>query len=196
MKHRPTRIGLFFGSFNPIHIGHLIIANYLAEAGEMDQVWFVVSPHNPLKSRNTLAKDQERLHMVRLAVDDNPRLQASNIEFGLPKPSYTIDTLAYLKDKYPEHQFYLIMGSDNLATIDKWKNYDILLRDYPILVYQRPGSIITRLPENAAITIVEAPLLDISATFIREGLKKGLSMRYLLPEPVYEYLTGSNLYKS
>ena len=192
----PKRIGLFFGSFNPIHTGHLIIAEYMATRTDLEQVWFVVSPHNPLKLRSTLANDFDRLHMVQLAIDDNPRLKASNIEFSLPKPSYTIDTMVYLHEKYPQHQFSLIMGSDNLGSIDKWKNYELLLERYKIHVYKREGVPIdqTSVP-TADIVIYDVPMLDISSTYIRKSIAEGLSIRYMVPENVYQFLDGSRLYR-
>ena len=193
---QPKRIGLFFGSFNPIHTGHLIIAEYMASRTDLEQVWFVVSPHNPLKLRSTLANDFDRLHMVQLAIDDNPRLKASNIEFSLPKPSYTIDTMVYLHEKYPQHQFSLIMGSDNLGSISKWKNYELLLERYKIHVYKREGVPIdqTSVP-NADIVIYDVPMLDISSTYIRKSIAEGLSIRYMVPENVYQFLDGSRLYR-
>lgn len=191
----PKNIGLFFGSFNPVHTGHLIIAEYMADRTELQQVWFVVSPHNPLKARETLANDFDRLHMVQLAIDDNPKLKASNIEFSLPKPSYTIDTMAYLHEKYPDHQFQLIMGSDNLQSIHKWKNYEILLERYTIHIYQRTGSEKITPPAGAKVIIHEVPLLDISSTFIRKSIADGKSVRYMVPDPVFEYLDGSRLYR-
>ncbi|MBK7344987.1 MAG: nicotinate-nucleotide adenylyltransferase [Saprospiraceae bacterium] len=190
-----SRIGLFFGSFNPIHTGHLIIAQHMLEHADVDRIWFVVSPQNPLKPRKTLARDADRLHMVRLAIDDNPGFQASNIEFSLPKPSYTVDTLAYLRDQYPEHAFSLIMGGDNLASLAKWKNHEILLRDNRILVYRRPGSGETPFDDHPSVRFFEAPQLDISATFIREQIKEGKSIRYLVPDAVFEFLDGGSLYK-
>jgi nicotinate-nucleotide adenylyltransferase len=190
------QIGLFFGSFNPIHTGHLIIAEFMATRTDLDQVWFVVSPHNPLKNRNTLAKDQARLHMVRLAIEDNSKLKASNIEFSLPKPSYTIDTMIYLHEKYPQHQFSLIMGSDNLASIDKWKNFEVLLQRYPIHIYNRKGYPVRQvLVKKADLRSYDLPLLDISSTFIRQSLQEGKSVRYMVPENVFEYLEGSTLYR-
>ncbi len=195
MSISPQRIGLFFGSFNPIHSGHLIIAQHMLEYADVDKIWFVVSPHNPLKPRKTLARDADRLHMVRLAIDDNPGFHASNIEFSLPKPSYTVDTLAYLKDQYPDHAFSLIMGGDNLASLAKWKNYEILLRDYSILVYRRPGSGDTPFDDHPSVRFFEAPQLDISATFIREQISNGKSIRYLVPDPVHDYLDGGSLYR-
>ena len=191
----PRHIGLFFGSFNPIHIGHLIIAEYMADRTDLKQVWFVVSPHNPLKSQASLAKDYDRLHMVHLAVEDNPKLRASNIEFSLPKPSYTIDTMAYLHEKYPDDQFSLIMGSDNLENIHKWKNYEVLLERYPINIYQRPGSEKLEPPHGAKVFMHEVPLLYISSTHIRKLIRDGHSIRYLVPESVYQFLDGSHLYR-
>ena len=193
---QPKRIGLFFGSFNPIHHGHLIIAEYMATRTDLEQVWFVVSPHNPLKTRSTLANDYDRLHMVQLSIDDNPKLKASNIEFSLPKPSYTIDTMVYLHEKYPQHQFSLIMGSDNLESLHKWKNYELLLERYTIHVYQRPGSIkeIT-LPPESNIKVYDVPMLDISSTYIRQSIASGLSIRYMVPESVFQYLEGSRHYR-
>ena len=193
---QPKRIGLFFGSFNPIHTGHLIIAEYMASRTDLEQVWSVVSPHNPLKLRSTLANDFDRLHMVQMAIDDNPRLKASNIEFSLPKPSYTIDTMVYLHEKYPQHQFSLIMGSDNLGSISKWKNYELLLERYIIHVYKREGIPIDQsLIPAADIRIYDVPMLDISSTYIRQSIADGLSIRYMVPESIYQFLDGSRLYR-
>ena len=189
------KIGLFFGSFNPIHIGHLIIANHMAENTELDQVWLVVSPHNPHKNKSTLAPDYDRLHLVQIAIEDNPKLRASNIEFSLPKPSYTIDTLTFLREKSPQHQFALIMGGDNLSSFHKWKNYELILRDYEIFVYQRPEYKLGDLATHPKVNLVDAPLLSISASFIRASIKSGKSIRYLVAEPVYEYLENSHLYR-
>ncbi|HUR31591.1 MAG TPA: nicotinate (nicotinamide) nucleotide adenylyltransferase [Saprospiraceae bacterium] len=189
------RIGLFFGSFNPVHTGHLIIAEFMADMTDLQQVWFVVSPHNPLKAQSTLANDFDRLHMVQMAIDDNPKLKPSNIEFSLPKPSYTIDTMAYLHEKYPEHQFSLIMGSDNLESIHKWKNYELLLERYPIHVYKRSGSTDISIPGKADVITHDVPLLNISSTYIRQQIKNGHSVRYMVPDSVYEFLQGSRLYR-
>ncbi len=192
----PKRVGLFFGSFNPIHTGHLIIAEYMADLPDIDQVWLVVSPHNPLKNRSTLANDFDRLHMVQLAIDDNPKLRASNIEFSLPKPSYTIDTMAYLHEKYPEHHFSLIMGSDNLQSINKWKNFNLLLERYTIHIYNRTGSENVKTAENASdIRFHDVPLLGITSTLIRQRIADGCSVRYMVPESVYQFLDGSKLYR-
>ncbi len=189
------KVGLFFGSFNPVHTGHMIIANFMAYHTDLQQVWLVVSPQNPLKPASSLANDYDRLHMVQLAIGENTKLRACNIEFSLPKPSYTIDTLLYLHEKHPEHEFVLIMGGDNLATLHKWKNYGKILDQYTIYVYKRPTYDLGPIALHDKIKIVEAPLLDLSATFIRENIKKGLSVQYLVPEPVYEYLRGSSMYK-
>ena len=189
------RIGLFFGSFNPIHIGHLIIANYMATQTDLHRVWLVVSPQNPFKPKKTLARDHDRLHLVRLGIGDNPRLEASNVEFSLPKPSYTVDTLAVLREKHPEHTFALIMGGDNLATFHAWKNYEQILAQHDIYVYQRPGSDLGPLVTHERVRICQAPMLDISATYIRDCIRAGKSVRYLVPEAVWEYLDGSRLYR-
>ena len=156
------KIGLFFGSFNPVHVGHMIIANFMAHHTNLDQVWIVVSPHNPLKKKSSLANDYERLHMVNLAIDDNMVLKSSNIEFKLPKPSYTIDTLTHLKEKYPQHEFVLIMGGDNLATLHKWKNYEMLLNNHKIFVYQRPDYELGEIASHENVQLFEAPLMQIS----------------------------------
>jgi nicotinate-nucleotide adenylyltransferase len=193
---KTKNIGLFFGSFNPVHVGHMIIANYIAQAGHVDEVWMIVSPHNPLKDKTSLANDHERLHMVNLAIGDNTKIKASNIEFSLPKPSYTIDTLSYLKDKYPHNTFTIIMGGDNLATFHKWKNYEVILQNHNILVYSRPSYDLGNLKDHAKVTIVEAPLLELSASYIRECIQMGKSIQYLVPDAIYKYLDGSNLYRS
>lgn len=177
------KIGLFFGSFNPIHIGHLIIANYVVENTDVDQVWLVVSPQNPLKKSHALLNEYDRLHLINLAIEDNEKLKSSDIEFKLPKPSYTIDTLMYMTEKYPAHQFKVIMGSDSYQNIYRWKNANILLQDYSFIVYQRPAfEVKEKLPHN--IQLLQAPLLDISATFIRETIRKKHSVRYMLPDTV------------
>lgn len=189
------KIGLFFGSFNPIHIGHLVIANFMATQTDLDRVWLVVSPQNPLKPKKTLARDHDRLHLVRLAVENNPKLRASDVEFGLPKPSYTIDTLAYLSEKHPEHRFVLIMGGDNIATLDQWKNYEQILAGYEIYVYRRPAYELGALAQHPHVKVFETPPLDISATYIRDCLKAGKSVRYLVPDAVWEYLENGKMYR-
>lgn len=188
------KIGLFFGSFNPVHVGHLIIANYMATQTDLDKVWLVVSPQNPLKPKKTLARDYDRLHLVQLGIGDNGLLEASNVEFNLPKPSYTVDTLAFLKEKHPEKEFALIMGGDNIATLHLWKNYETILANYDIYVYKRPGIDLGELAMHPRVRTCEAPMLDISATYIRECIRTGKSVRYLVPDAVYEYLQGSTMY--
>ncbi len=188
------KTGLFFGSFNPVHVGHMIIANFMATQTDLDEVWLVVSPQNPLKKKQHLARDYDRLHLVRLAIGDNPLLRASDIEFGLPKPSYTIDTLAYLGEKFPSRVFALIMGGDNLASLPKWKNHDILLRDYEIYVYNRPGYD-NPFSEEAQVRFFEAPLMNLSATYIRRCLREKKSVRYLVPDAVFAYLEQTPLYR-
>ncbi|HND88695.1 MAG TPA: nicotinate (nicotinamide) nucleotide adenylyltransferase [Saprospiraceae bacterium] len=189
------KIGLFFGSFNPIHIGHLIIANHMATHTDLDRVWLVVSPHNPHKPKKSLARDHDRLHLVRLGIGDNPRIEASNVEFSLPKPSYTVDTLSVLRERYPDHRFALIMGGDNLATFMTWKNPEQILAQHDLYVYQRPGSDLGPLAQHERVRVAQAPLLDISATYIRDCIQAGKSVRYLVPDPVWEYLEGSRMYR-
>jgi nicotinate-nucleotide adenylyltransferase len=197
-------IGLYFGTFNPIHVGHLIIANHMAQNADLDQVWFVVTPQNPLKPKASLLADYHRLALVRLAVDDNPRIEASNIEFDLPQPSYTVLTLASLSDKYPDYDFTIIMGEDNLNTLHKWKNYEALLEHYSILVYPRVESdenlsvnTESRSPllDRDNVTMIDAPLMKLSASFIRRSIKEGKDVRYLLTEKVVKYIDEMNFYK-
>lgn len=192
---KPKKVGLFFGSFNPVHIGHMIIANLIASDKIVDEVWMVVSPHNPLKDKASLANDYDRLHMVNLAIGDNDLIKASNVEFNLPKPSFTVDTLVVLKEKYPLITFSLIMGGDNLGTLPKWKNYEILLQNYQILVYSRPNYDLGQYQNHQNVKLIDAPLLEISSSFIRQCIKDGRSIKYLVTDDVYEYLAGSNLYK-
>ncbi|HMT69958.1 MAG TPA: nicotinate (nicotinamide) nucleotide adenylyltransferase [Saprospiraceae bacterium] len=190
------KTGLFFGSFNPVHIGHMIIANHMIQYTDLKEIWMVVSPHNPLKSKASLAKDSDRLHLVQLAIDDNPHIKASNIEFSLPVPSYTIDTLIHLQEKYPKREFCLIMGGDNVESLPKWKNYELLLQNYDIYVYERPGYNTTLAEDNPRIKIVKnVPMMDISATFIRNAIRDKKSIQYLVPEKVFDYLDGSQMYK-
>ncbi len=188
------KIGLFFGSFNPVHIGHMIIANYIASNTDLEKVWMVVSPHNPLKQKATLARDHDRLHLVHLAIGENKALFASDIEFYLPKPSYTIDTLTYLKEKHPDKEFTLIMGGDSLASIHKWKNYEKIL-EYPIFVYKRTNADLSAIEKRSNIEFVEAPLLDLSSTYIRKCLSEKKSIQYLVPDAVFEYIMQSSLFK-
>ena len=190
------KTGLFFGSFNPIHVGHLIIANFMATKTDLDEVWIVVTPQNPLKERKSLAKYYDRLHMVQLAIEGNSALQASKIEFELPKPSYTIDTLTYLKEKHPNRDFVLIMGSDNIGSLHKWKNYEKILSDHEIYVYRRPNYEHGELGNHKSVTIFEAPLMNISASYIRKCIKEGHSIEYLVSPKVFKYLDSSTMYQS
>jgi len=189
------KVGLFFGSFNPIHVGHLIIAQGALNETDLDRVWFVISPQNPLKDKKTLISEYDRLRMVEYAIGENIDLMASNVEFTLPKPSYTIDTLRHLKTVHPEYSFSLIMGEDNIDTLHKWKDYDILLRDYPIYCHPRMGT------DNASmrahypqVTYFNLSLLDISATRVRQMIQQGKSVRYMVPDQVFEYIQKQGLY--
>ncbi|MBP7398623.1 MAG: nicotinate-nucleotide adenylyltransferase [Chitinophagales bacterium] len=188
-------IGLFFGSFNPIHTGHLIIADYFANNCALDQVWLIVSPQNPLKEKATLLDEKHRLYMCNIAVEDNYKLQASNIEFHLPKPSYTIDTLTHLQEKYPDNKFVLIMGSDNLASIDKWKNYELLLKNFTFYIYTRPEFEIKNIPYSGDIHFFEVPQIFISSSYIRQALKEKKSVRYLVPEVVRTHIEEMHFYE-
>ena len=202
-------IGLYFGTFNPIHIGHLIISNYMADYTDLDQVWLIVSPQNPLKKKRSLLEDYHRLAIVKVAIDDNLKLRASDIEFNMPRPSYTSDTLAYLKEKHPDNNFHLIMGEDNLRTFHKWKNFDYILESHKIYVYPRVLTIqeereveeIGYLPANKlqqhknVIVCDEAPVMRVSASFIRQAIKDGNDVRYLLTDPVHRYIEEMNFYR-
>lgn len=192
------KTGLFFGSFNPIHIGHLILANYILENTDMEELWFVVSPQNPFKNKKSLLNDHNRLDMVQLAVRNYPNMRASNIEFSLPVPSYTVDTLTYLKEKYPDHSFALIMGEDNLNSLHKWKNSEQLVSNHQIIVYPRLFSEAKEdhpLSKHAHISVISAPVIELSATEIRNMIRKGKNVRPMLPPEVFEYLDGSSFYR-
>jgi len=190
-----VRIGLFFGSFNPIHIGHLIIANIIADSDEVDQVWFVVSPLNPFKkSSKSLIHEFDRYDMVEAASMDSYNLKVTDVEFNLPKPSYTIDTLAYLSDKHPEDHFKLIIGEDNLESFPKWKNHQQILSQYGLLVYPRPRAANSQLFTHSEVKVIDAPKIDISATFIRERISKNKSVKYLIPAGVWELIEKRKLY--
>ncbi len=188
-------IGLFFGSFNPIHIGHMAIANYMVEFTGMDQLWFVVSPQNPLKEKKTLLAEGSRLFMVNEAIQYYTKFKSSNIEFGLPQPSYTVNTLAHLKEKYPKHKFSLIIGQDNLATFHKWKNYEEILKHHKIFVYPRPDCTKTKFDKHPSVVFTEAPLMNISSTFIRDAIKKKKDIRFFLPEKAWDYVNSMSFYK-
>lgn len=191
------RIGLYFGTFNPIHVGHVIIANHIVEFSNLDEVWFVVTPHNPLKKKSSLLNDFQRLTMVRIAIEDYPKLKDCNVEFDLPQPNYTVNTLAYLEDKHPELDFNLIVGEDNLTNFHKWKNYEVILDRYSIYVYPRVQDIATKVGASGARNIIkiEAPRIEISSTFIRKCIKEGKNIRPMLPESVWKYIDEMNFYK-
>lgn len=189
-------IGLFFGSFNPIHTGHLIIANYMANYTELDEVWLIVTPHNPLKKKDSLINQYDRLEMVNLAIEQAENIRSSTIEFSLPQPSYTIDTLTYLREKYPEKAFVLIMGSDNLVSLHKWKNYEVILRDYRVLVYPRPDyPAPVEWTAHPSITITDTPLMEFSSTFIRNAVKADKNIRYFVPDSVMAFIESKGLYR-
>ncbi len=188
------KVGLYFGSFNPVHVGHLIIANHILNETGIEKIWFVVSPQNPFKINHSLLNEYDRIHLVRIATEDDNRIKASDIEFGLPKPSFTVDTLAYLEEKHPEHEFSIIMGSDSFQNLDKWKNAEVIIQRYKIYVYERPGFKINN-SAGANLQIVDAPLLQISATHIRQLLKEGKSVRYMLPDRVREEIEKGGYYK-
>ena len=187
-------IGLYFGSFNPIHIGHLIIANHVLNETPINKVWFIVSPQNPFKQSKTLLNEFDRLHLVRLATQDDNRIKCSDIEFNLPKPSYTSNTLTFLSEKYPEHQFSLIMGSDSHQNLDKWKNYEAIINNYSVYVYKRQGHEIKNTFDKEAV-ILDAPIIQISASQIREYIRSAKSIRYLVPEIVREEIESRKFYK-
>ena len=191
------KIGLYFGTFNPIHIGHLIIANHLAENSDLDQIWMVVTPHNPHKKKNTLLDDYHRLEMVHLATENYPKIQPSDIEFKLPQPNYTINTLAHLQEKFPNHEFSLIMGEDNLNSLHKWKNYEVILQNHSIIVYPRlhSGEIDSQFINHPKIHKIDAPIIELSSTFIRESIKNGKNVIPMLPNKVWEYVEHNLFYK-
>ena len=190
------KIGLYFGSFNPVHHGHLIIANYILQNTDLEQLWFVISPQNPLKPSTALLNEYHRLFLVQVAIEGESRLRASDIEFKLPKPSYTVNTLAYLNEKYPNYQFAIIMGSDSFQNIKNWKNYQHLLENYPVYVYTRPGHIPARTEAAANIYYLNAPMLEISATHIRNTVRSGKSIRYLVPDKVMEEIERNGYYRN
>lgn len=189
-------VGLYFGSYNPVHVGHMAIANYVVEYTDIDQLWFVVSPQNPLKAKASLLDNYQRLEMVHRAINYDNRLKASNIEFSLPKPSYTIDTLAYIGEKFPDYHFKILMGSDNIENFHKWKNHEAILENYGIIVYPRPGFDRSKILSHKNITIAEgAPLMEISSSFIRNAIKNGQDIRHFIPQKAWEYLDEMNFYK-
>jgi len=203
------KIGLYFGTFNPIHVGHMVIANYMAEFTDLEQVWLVVTPHNPLKDKSSLLNDRHRYNLVQEAIFDNPKLKVSDVEFKLPKPSYTVTSLTYLQETYPQNEFSLIMGEDNLRTFHKWYNHEVILENHKLYVYPR---VLTTQEEQEVnnisneflneyrsdknvIVCEDAPVMKVSSSFIRDAIKNGKDVRYLLTEPVYKYIDEMNFYK-
>lgn len=189
------KTGLYFGSFNPIHIGHLAIANFMIEFSELKELWFVVSPQNPLKEKKSLLKDYHRLEMVRLAIEEDDRLRASDIEFRLPTPSYTIDTLTYLEEKHPGREFQLVMGADGLRTFHKWKHAELIAQKYQRLIYPRPEADMEAASLLPNVTVVDAPLMEISSSFIRKAIREGKDVRHLMPAKAYQYMREMHFYK-
>ena len=191
------KIGLYFGSFNPIHIGHLVIANHIAEYSDLNQIWFVVTPHSPFKKKSSLLDNHQRLEMVYRATKDYTKLKPCDIEFNLPQPNYTINTLAYLQEKYPDHEFSLLMGEDNLKSFHKWKNYELILANHDIYVYPRVSEdkVETQFNGHKKIHHIDAPIMELSSTFIRNAIKDGKNVKPMLPEFVWEYLDEMNFYK-
>lgn len=189
------KVGLFFGSFNPIHIGHMAIANYMLEYTDLKNIWFVVSPHNPLKEKNLLLADRHRIRIVREAIGSFSKFRASDIEFKLSQPSYTINTLTHLWEKYPRNEFVLIMGSDNLRNFQKWKNYEEILKNSEVYVYPRSGSDGGKFNMHPKVKITNAPVMEISSSFIREAIKQKKDIRYYLPEPAWKYIKEMHFYE-
>lgn len=187
--------GLYFGSFNPIHIGHLAIANYMVEFGGLDELWFIVSPHNPLKEKNTLLNDYQRLEIVNRAIGDYPKFKASNIEFSLPQPSFTCDTLAYLDEKFPKRKFALIIGEDNLVSFHKWKNYELLIQQRKFLVYPRPDCKKTKWHAHPNVQLVNAPNMEVSSSFIRKAIAQHKNVQFFMPHSTWTYIDEMNFYK-
>ncbi|MFN4123996.1 MAG: nicotinate (nicotinamide) nucleotide adenylyltransferase [Flavobacteriales bacterium] len=194
---KAKKVGLFFGSFNPVHIGHTAVAGYLAEFTELDEVWMVLSPHNPLKEKASLLKDYHRMAMLQLAVEDFPRLKTCDLELKMPQPSYTINTLLHLREKFPSHSFHPIIGSDNLLSFHKWKNHEEIINQFGIIVYPRPGyPLNNEMKQNSVIFVDNAPQMEISASFIRHAVKDGKNVNFLLLPKVYKYMDEMNFYKT
>ncbi len=188
-------IGLYFGSFNPVHIGHLIIANHAVSNSDLTEIWFIVSPQNPFKNSNSLLNENHRLNLVRTAIEGEKKLKASNVEFKLPRPSYTIHTLTYLKEKYPGHTFSILMGSDSFQNLSKWKNYELIIQNHTLYIYRRPGFEIKN-DTHATLKILDSPLLEISSTHIRKMIAERKSIRFLVPDNVKEEIENNHYYNS
>jgi nicotinate-nucleotide adenylyltransferase len=189
------KVGLFFGSFNPVHVGHMVIANHILAFTDLDRIWFVISPQNPLKEKSSLIHERQRLQMVSLAIGDNNKMKASNIEFKLPQPSYTVNTLVHLAEKYPDKEFVLIMGADNLESFHKWKNYEEILSRHEVFVYPRPGSTGGKFASHKNVKMVNSPLMELSSTMIRQAIKDKKDIRYFLPPATWEYLKEMHFYE-
>ncbi|PKP53320.1 MAG: nicotinic acid mononucleotide adenylyltransferase [Bacteroidetes bacterium HGW-Bacteroidetes-1] len=189
------RVGLFFGSFNPIHLGHLMLANYMVEFTEIHELWFIVSPQNPLKDKKSLLAEQDRYDMVIKGLEDYPKFRVSDVEFHLPRPSYTIDTLVRLSERYPKYKFFLVCGMDALESFLKWKNYEQILEGYHLLVYPRKGADGGTLISHPSVKIVDAPEIELSSSFIRRAVASGKDMRFFLPKDVYEHITTMHFYE-
>ena len=192
MNTQPV-IGILGGSFNPVHAGHLMVADFIAQTASLDAVWLSLSPANPLKATSINISDEDRMNMLTIAVDGHPRLKAINDELSLPRPSYTLTLLNHLSEKYPEHQFKLIIGSDNWLIFDRWRNHDAILQQYGVIIYPRPGYEIAR-PVDPRAMLIEAPCIEISSSFIRESISLGLDMRAFLPQGVNSYISQHHLY--
>jgi len=189
-------VGLYFGSFNPVHIGHMAIANYMVEYTDLQQIWFVVSPQNPLKAKNTLLADYQRYELVSRAIGNNIKFRVSSIEFSMPKPSYTIDTLTYISEKFPNHNFSIIMGSDNILTLNKWKNYEQILQYYKIYIYPRSDFQLENVEVKGNFEIANAPQMEISSSFIRQAIKEGKDIPYFMPSEAYKYMREMHFYEN
>ena len=191
------KIGLYFGTFNPIHIGHLIIANHLAEYSNLDKIWLVITPHNPFKKKNSLLDNHHRYQLVQRAIESYPKLEASTIEFDLSQPNYTVNTLVHLQEKYPDHEFCLIMGEDNLKSLHKWKNYETIIDNHDIYVYPRISNseVPDQFKDHSKIHVIDAPVVEISSTFIRKAIKANKNCRPLLPREVWQYIDEMNFYR-
>lgn len=190
-----TKTGLLFGSFNPVHIGHMIVAGYMHQFTDLEKVWFVVSPENPLKDKHQLLADHHRLMMLKTAIEDNPALGVTDIEFKMPRPSYTIDTLTWLSERYPDYEFVVIAGTDILGSLTRWKNYRVLLEFFKFYIYNRPGFDKGEFASHPSIRYFDAPLLDISSSFIRQAIAAGKDVRYMLPPRVWEYICEMHFYE-
>lgn len=188
-------IALYFGTFNPIHVGHMAIANYILEFASIDRLWFVITPQSPFKQKQSILNNYHRMELVTRAIDNDPRMKASSIEFKLPQPAYTIDTLTYLQESYPQHHFSILMGADNLASFRKWKNYEQILANYGIIVYPRPGFPKEEMPQFPNLHFTDAPLIEISSTFIRQSIREGRDIRHFLPKEAWNYIDEMGFYR-